>query len=207
MAHRLVGIDEVGRGCWAGPLVAAAVILPLDFNLENGPLDGKLTLRDSKKLSRSQRDKLAKIVEKSAIAIGIGWVWPDAIDKRGLTAAVQQAMTDAMRQVKVPYDEVIIDGNINYLAKSSFCKDGSCKEVRTEVGADDTYPAVSAASIVAKVARDNYMLDMGLKYPGYGFDSHVGYGTARHIEALKQFGITDIHRRSFKPIKELLVES
>lgn len=209
MAHRLVGIDEVGRGCWAGPLVAAAVLL-------DSQIDG---LKDSKKLTKLQRQKLDKIIRERAVSIGIGWVWPGAIDSGGITLAVKNAMTEALLSITEDFDEVIIDGNYNYLANfcsckdssckaknlpNTLCKDSSCKEVRTEVGADGRVPAVSAASIVAKVARDNYMVQLASEYPGYGFDQHVGYGTPAHIEALKRFGVTKIHRRCYKPIQALL---
>ena len=191
-----VGIDEVGRGCWAGPLVAGAVILPPNFHLEDGPLDGGLQLRDSKKLSKSQREKLAKIVHAEAIAVGLGWVWPEAIDSGGITAAVKSAMQQALAAITGDYDEIIVDGNINY-----FVDDPRSRAV---IKADDLFPSVSAASIVAKVARDNYMAEIAEQYPGYGFEQHVGYGTALHIASLNDLGVTDIHRKSYKPIRAIL---
>lgn len=181
-----IGIDEVGRGCWAGPLVAGAVIL-------NESIAG---LKDSKKLSKKQREKLTHDIELQAVAIGIGWVEPKEIDELGLTKAVGLAMERALAQIKVPFDEIIIDGNINY-----FPNDTRAKAV---IKADDSVPSVSAASIVAKVARDKYMTDLAVKYPGYGFDKHVGYGTALHVAGLKLHGISDIHRVSFKPIQLLV---
>jgi ribonuclease HII len=184
-----VGIDEVGRGCWAGPLVAAAVILPAGFEQRHA-------LRDSKKLSKKQRDTFAKIIHYEAVAIGFGWVWPEAIDSGGITAAVKYAMEQAFLELKTDFDEVIIDGHINYLIHHP-------KTVAV-IKADDSTPAVSAASIVAKVARDQYMYEMSLQYPKYGFENHVGYGTASHIAALQEYGVTKIHRRSFKPVAALL---
>jgi len=186
MAHRLVGIDEVGRGCWAGPLVAAAVVL-------KRPISG---LKDSKKLTKKQRQSLAEAIRGEALAIGVGWVWPEAIDNGGISTAVKRAMTEALQMIEIEYDEVIIDGNINYCPEDP--------KARAIIRADDLYPAVSAASIIAKVARDNYMAEAATKYPGYGFEKHVGYGTALHIEQLKLRGVTDIHRLSYKPVKALL---
>lgn len=181
-----VGIDEVGRGCWAGPLVAGAVIL-------NSPING---LKDSKKLSKKQRQKLTAEIQVQAAAIGLGWVQPSEIDEIGLTEAVRLAMQRALDQITLNYEEIIIDGNLNFLNNNSRAK--------AVIKADDTVPAVSAASIVAKVARDNYMSEISVTYPDYGFASHVGYGTAMHLERLKLHGVSNLHRRSFKPIAALI---
>lgn len=189
-----VGLDEVGRGCWAGPLVAAAVAIS---DHEDGPRG----LRDSKKLSRLQRERLDEQIRSQVKAYGVGWVSPSEIDSLGLTKAVQLAMLRAMKELhKIcsAYDELIIDGNYNFFANATGLHTGN---VQTAVRADDTYPAVSAASIVAKVARDNYMREIAQQYPAYGFDKHVGYGTAAHLAALKRHGVTDVHRRSFRPIQ------
>jgi ribonuclease HII len=180
------GVDEVGRGCWAGPLVAAAVAL-------KRPIEG---LKDSKKLSQLQREKLAAIIETEALAIGIGWVWPEAIDNGGITQAVKSAMEEAVSAIAIEWDELVVDGNINYFNDNP--------RARALVRADDLVPAVSAASIIAKVARDNYMADADVHFPGYGFKQNVGYGTASHIAALKTFGVCGIHRLSYKPIRALL---
>ncbi|MEJ0073606.1 MAG: ribonuclease HII [Candidatus Saccharibacteria bacterium] len=188
-----VGIDEVGRGCWAGPLVAGAVILP---DLEVGPIDSLLKLRDSKKLSKKQRSRLDAAIRDQASAIGLGWVTPKEIDDVGLSAAVKLAMERAFAEIAIGYDEIIIDGNINYFAGNP--------KAQAVIRADDRVPSVSAASIVAKVARDKYMSELQGKYAGYGFETHVGYGTAAHIAALKRLGVSDIHRRSYKPIKAFL---
>lgn len=181
----IVGIDEVGRGCWAGPLVAGAVLL-------TAPVEG---LKDSKKLSKLQRERLDAEIRASAI-YGLGWVTPAEIDEIGLTAAVRVAMQRAVAEIDTQYDEIIIDGNLNFLSDNPRSK---CL-----VKADDSIPAVSAASIIAKVARDNYMTEAALKYPGYGFEKHVGYGTALHRTALAELGVHEMHRRSFAPIKVLL---
>lgn len=181
-----VGIDEVGRGCWAGPVVAGAVILASEIK----------GLNDSKLLSKKQRDRLAPIIRANITAIGIGWVEPDVVDEIGINKAVGLAMQRALEMITVEYDEVIIDGNINYFSDNP--------KSRAVIKADATVPAVSAASIVAKVARDNYMAELSLRYPDYGFDKHVGYGTALHIEKLKIHGVSNQHRRSYKPIKAML---
>ena len=179
-----VGIDEVGRGCWAGPLVAGAVILDV-------PIKG---LKDSKLLSKKQRTLLTETILQSAIATGLGWVEPGEIDTIGLTEAVRLAMKRALMQIQHLYDEVIIDGNFNFLNDNP--------KARALVKADTTVPAVSAASIIAKVARDNYMSQ--IDGPDYGFAKHSGYGTALHLEMLRLHGVSDMHRKSFKPVKALL---
>ncbi|HSX36794.1 MAG TPA: ribonuclease HII [Patescibacteria group bacterium] len=180
------GIDEVGRGCWAGPVVAGAVIL-------NNPIAG---LKDSKKLSKKQRDKMAAEIQIQAVAIGLGWVQPFEIDEIGLTAAVGLAMQRALDQIKAEYDEIIIDGNYNF-----FPEDPKAKALAK---ADDLVPAVSAASIVAKVERDKYMSELQGHYANYQFGKHVGYGTALHLELLRKFGVSDVHRKSFKPVAALV---
>jgi ribonuclease HII len=186
----IVGIDEVGRGCWAGPLVAGAVIL-------GRPIRG---LKDSKKLSKKQRESLTVTIEEQALAIGLGWVWPEDIDNWGITTSVKRAMQLALEAIRLPYDEVIIDGNINYLPEVA--------GARALIRADDMVPAASAASILAKVARDKYMAMVAHQdYPAYGFDKHVGYGTAMHIKALREHGVTAIHRKSYKPIRQLMILS
>ena len=188
----LVGIDEVGRGCWAGPLVAGAVILPPDFS----PSDKAVHLRDSKKLSKKQRELAALWIREHAVAVGLGWVEPAEIDRLGLTESVRLAMERAVAEIRVSYDEIIIDGNINYFPDNP--------KALAIIKADDSVPSVSAASIVAKVARDAHMSEISLSYPGYEFEKHVGYGTPAHIAALQSLGVTDIHRLSYKPVRALL---
>lgn len=178
----VVGIDEVGRGCLAGPLVAGAVIL-------KEPIAG---LKDSKLLSKRQREKLAAEIQVEALAFGLGWVQPKEIDELGLTEAVKLAMERALTCVPVTYDEVIIDGNFNFLKNNP--------KAEAIIKADNLIPAVSAASIIAKVARDQYMAEAALKHPNYGFDRHVGYGTKHHLEMLKIHGVCELHRRSFAPV-------
>jgi ribonuclease HII len=179
----VLGIDEVGRGGWAGPLVVGAVIL-------DHPIIG---LTDSKLLSKIKRELLNKIILSQATATGLGWVEPSEIDRLGLTAATKLAIERALAQIEVHYDEILIDGSINFI------KDNP--KSRCEIKADLIYPSVSAASIIAKVARDNYMAKLSETYPDYGFDKHVGYGTALHKSKLLEFGVTKIHRHSYAPIK------
>ncbi len=182
----VAGVDEVGRGCWAGPLVAGAVIL-------DRPISG---LKDSKLLTKRQRGSLESEIRIMATAIGLGWVSPAEIDRLGLTKAVSLAMRRALEQIVMDYDEIIIDGNFNFFPKNP--------KAKAVIKADASVPAVSAASIIAKVARDNYMAGIAAKYPDYGFDMHVGYGTKLHQERLRLHGVSSIHRRSFKPIRALL---
>ncbi len=182
-----VGVDEVGRGCWAGPVVAGAVIL-------NEPIPG---LKDSKKLSKKQRDSLVIEIESRAEAFGLGWVHAEEVDAVGLTQAVRLAMQRAVKAILVPYEEIIIDGNTNYLAESN--------KARALIKADDLIPSVSAASIIAKVARDTWMATEAHKlFPEYEFGTHVGYGTKRHSTLLELHGVSPLHRRSYKPIQALL---
>ena len=178
----VAGIDEVGRGCWAGPLVAGAVVMTKH-------LEG---LRDSKLLSAKQRERLATQIYASGASVGLGWVWPQDIDAWGLTKAIAVAMRRALGQV-TGYDEVIIDGNVNFLP--------DVVDARPLVRADQIVPAASAASIVAKVARDTYMQFISEQYPHYGFDAHVGYGTEMHRRMLALHGPCSLHRYSFRPIK------
>lgn len=183
----ILGVDEVGRGCWAGPVVAGAVIL-------RRRIPG---LADSKKLTRLQREKLDVKIRRQAIGFGLGWASPQEVDEFGLTEAVRLAMQRAVAEVKVTYEQIIVDGNYNYLSN---LPGSSCL-----VKADDSVAAVSAASIIAKVARDNFMRQIAAQeHPAYQFDRHVGYGTPLHAQLLKLNGICDIHRRSFAPVRALL---
>ncbi len=181
-----VGIDEAGRGCWAGPLVAAAVILGQEIP----------GLDDSKKLSKKQREKLYNDVMLQAMAVGVGWVSAKEIDDIGLTAATKKAMEEAINLLGSPHDKIIIDGNFNYLP--------DFKNVKVVPKADSLFPSVSAASIVAKVERDKYMREIAPKYPNYQFERHVGYGTVLHHQLLKLHGVCDLHRLSYKPLQVLL---
>jgi ribonuclease HII len=182
----ILGIDEVGRGPWAGPLVVGAVVLG------GVSIDG---LTDSKRLTKKRREQLDVIIREQAAGYGLGWVHADEIDAIGLSAALREATKRAVMQVTVPYHEIMIDGTINFLAETS---KGSY--VTTMPKADLLVPSVSAASIIAKVARDNYMAEQDAVYEGYKFASHVGYGTAAHRAAIEKLGVTPLHRLSFAPL-------
>ncbi len=189
----ILGIDEVGRGPWAGPLVIGAVVLPDIHTIEG--------LNDSKKLSAKRRLELNGMIREQALGFGLGWIEPAELDEMGMTAALKLATIRAVEQIKTPYHEIIIDGTINFLSdtnKSDF--------VTTLAKADGLIPAVSAASIIAKVARDAYMVDQARMYPEYGFEKHVGYGTAQHSAALQKYGVTPLHRTSFAPIAKLMAQ-
>ncbi len=186
----ILGIDEVGRGPWAGPLVVGAVVLPEAHTLQG--------LTDSKKLSAKKRAALDIQIRDQALAYGLGWVYAEEIDSVGLAAALRLATIRAVEAITVPYHEIIIDGTINFLKETA-----KGQYVTILPKADLLIPAVSAASIIAKVARDTYMAQQDAIYPGYGFGAHVGYGTAQHQKALTEHGVTPLHRRSFAPIKKL----
>ncbi len=187
----ILGIDEVGRGPWAGPLVVGAAVLP-----EGLAIDG---LTDSKKLSAKKRKQLEAEIKAQAVGWGLGWVHADELDALGLSESLRVATIRAVEAVTCSYSEIIIDGTINFLKETT-----KGRYVTTLPKADLLVPAVSAASILAKVARDEYMEQQAEHYPEYGFASHVGYGTAAHQKALNAFGVTPLHRRSFAPIKKLV---
>jgi ribonuclease HII len=152
----ILGIDEVGRGPWAGPLVIGAVVLG------GATIEG---LTDSKKLSKKRRTELDIIIREQAAGYGLGWVTAQEIDEIGLSESLKLATRRAVEQVKAPYHEIIIDGTINFLADTS-----KGQYVTTLAKADLLVPSVSAASIIAKVARDNYMTEQDAIYEGYKFD-------------------------------------
>lgn len=190
----ILGIDEVGRGPWAGPLVIGAVVL-------GNPEDAKWTeLTDSKKLTAKKREKLNTEILEGAVATSFGWVEAKEIDELGLAEALKLAARRAVEKIpQDAYDEIIIDGTQNFLK-------GTKLENKVTVlkKADLLIKEVSAASIIAKVARDNYMIKLVEKYPEYGFEKHVGYGTAAHKIALEKHGHCPEHRKSFRPIAKLL---
>jgi ribonuclease HII len=183
----IVGIDEVGRGAWAGPLVVGAVMLG------GVEIDG---LTDSKKLTAKRRGELAREIKDKALFIGLGWVSAKVVDEIGLSKSLKLAAERALGEINVSYDQIIIDGTFNFLDNP---------KVVTMKQADLLVPSVSAASIIAKVARDYYMTTKAHElFSSYGFDKHVGYGTAAHRSALTKHGVSSIHRMSFRPIQQLL---
>ena len=195
----ILGIDEVGRGPYAGPLVIGACILGDWQNSENTEWIEKLT--DSKKLSAKRRDELYVLIKEKALATATGWVSSAEIDEVGLSEALRLATRRAVEQIqktKVPFSEIIIDGTMNFLAGTKLEK-----YVSTLKKGDFLVKEISAASILAKVERDKYMVELDAVYPEYGFGKHVGYGTAAHQKAMEEFGLTPEHRRSFRPVREI----
>ncbi len=184
----VVGVDEAGRGPWAGPLTAACVLTSEECEIEG--------VLDSKVLSGLRRRELQKTIKQNAIAIGIGWASAREIDAMGLQQATIMAMERAYRQLPAVKARVVVDGNINYLNKF----EGSESLVR----ADASVESVSAASIIAKCHRDSFMERMDVLFPEYGFASHKGYGTKEHSVALEIYGPCMLHRRSFSPIAKQL---
>lgn len=184
---RIAGVDEVGRGCLAGPVVAAALILD-----PNRPIKG---LRDSKKLSAKKRDELAEEIKEKALAWSVAAMGPEVIDKINILQATLEAMKAAVEKLPVEPDFVQVDGN--KLPKWKWLSEAVVK-------GDDKVEWISAASIIAKTTRDAYMCKIAELYPQYGFEHHVGYGTAEHIKALKAYGPTPIHRKTFAPVREVI---
>ncbi|MBR4724881.1 MAG: ribonuclease HII [Lachnospiraceae bacterium] len=176
----IAGIDEVGRGPFAGPVYAAAVILPRDEEI--------LYLNDSKKLSEKKREELYDVIMEKAVAVGIGTRDNNRIDEINILQATFEAMRDAVANLKIKPDLLLNDAVIIPMIDIEQVKiiKGDAKSV-----------SIAAASIVAKVTRDRYMVELDKVYPGYGFAKNKGYGTAEHIKALKEMGPTPVHRRSF----------
>ena len=186
----MIGIDEVGRGAWAGPLLVVAARVKDHAELPPG-------LTDSKLLTRTQKDQFHQQL-LIVCDFGEGWVTVQEIDEIGLGAALKLGALRAVGQLEdVENEEIMIDGNVDLLG-DDFPKSYS------KVQADLTEPIVSAASVYAKVVRDKHMTTLHFTNPQYGFRDHVGYGTRQHISALKQHGVSEHHRKSFKPIMELL---
>lgn len=179
----IIGVDEVGRGSWAGPVCVAAVAWP-----DAAPKKG---LADSKVLTRDQRQKMAVHIRRHAYAIGVGWVGANQIDKIGLTAALRIAARAAVAQVG-EIAPIVMDGREKFLGDI---------EAQYIVKADGKIPAVMAASIIAKVARDTYMCAMDNTFEGYAFTAHVGYGTKAHRKAIAERGPTAIHRLRWSPLQ------
>lgn len=182
-----VGVDEVGRGCLAGPVVAAAVVWPIE---KAGILDHKI--RDSKKVPAVQRKILAAYIKDNALDWSVSFVDNCVIDDVNILNATYMAMHSALDGMAVPFDHILVDGN-----RFKVYKDIPHTCV---VKGDATYISIAAASILAKEARDKYMVGLAKeeKYKGYGWEKNVGYGTPDHLEAMKALGLSDMHRVSFK---------
>ena len=177
----IAGIDEAGRGPLAGPVVVASVIMPKDSMIEG--------VKDSKKVSEKKREKLYDLILEEAISYGIGIIYQDEIDEINILQATKKGLTNAIEQMKIKPDLILVDAlnGINTLGipyQSIIKGDAKCY-------------SISAASIIAKVTRDRIMREWDAVYPEYGFSSHKGYGTAKHIAALKEYGPCPLHRRSF----------
>ena len=185
-ASFIAGVDEVGRGPVAGPVVAAAVILPK--NIEDLGFD------DSKKLSASKREEIYRLIQEKAIAIGIGIVDADIIDQVNIYQASRLAMQQAVSELKIQPDYLLIDAmKIDVNTPQIGIIKGDAKSI-----------SIAAASIVAKQVRDQMMQEFDELYPGYDFSNNAGYGTPKHLEGLKTKGICPIHRKTFAPIKDYL---
>lgn len=182
----IAGVDEVGRGPLFGPVVAAAVILKKDYNLKG--------LTDSKKLTEKKRNEFYEIIKKDAVAIGIGIIDEKKIDEVNIYEATKLAMKEAINNLKVKPEHILIDAMPLELdiPTTSIIKGDSKSE------------SIAAASVIAKVTRDSMMYEMDKKYPLYGFGSHKGYPTKKHIEAINQYGLIDGYRLTYGPVKDVL---
>lgn len=191
----IAGVDEVGRGPLAGPVVCASVIMPLS---KEDLIEG---VDDSKKLSEKKRERLAEEIKKKAIAYNICAIEPDMIDKINILEAVKLCMARAVSGLNVCAKAVLVDGNDIHIDFSDMPKDTDIEYV---VKGDANSYTIGCASILAKVYRDNLMVEYAKTYPEYGFEKHKGYGTKVHIDTIKEIGPCPIHRRSF--IKNFWVE-
>ena len=181
------GCDEAGRGCLAGSVYAAAVILPEGYQNE--------LLNDSKQLSEKKRYQLREIIERDAVAWAVGIVTPEEIDKINILNASILAMHRALDQLKVRPEAIIVDGNRFKPYKDP--SDGKALPSTTIVKGDGKYLAIAAASILAKTYRDDYMNELAKEYPQYDWLSNKGYPTKKHRDAIRQYGITPYHRKSY----------
>jgi ribonuclease HII len=195
----IAGVDEAGRGSLAGPVVAAAVILPLGdvspFHLDPDEcLECFAGVRDSKQLTAKERERLFEIVMQQARAVGVGIGSVEMIDERNILQATKYAMRDAIARLSIPPQTLLLDAihlpDIELLQRSIIKGDALCL-------------SIAAASIIAKVTRDRIMVQMHELFPAYGFAQHKGYGTEEHLAALREHGATPHHRRSFAPVREL----
>lgn len=176
-----IGLDEVGRGCLAGPVVTAAVILPKDFNY---PI-----VKDSKKLTEKKRKEAFELIKKHAISYSISFTSPKVVDDINILQATMESMHNSLNSINVEFQHILVDGNYfkPYREIPHTCV----------IKGDNTYYSIAAASILAKVSRDEYMVELHNEFPEYGWDSNKGYGSVKHIEAIKNIGINEHHRTSF----------
>jgi ribonuclease HII len=188
-AGRFAGVDEAGRGPLAGPVVAAAVILDPDRTIEG--------LADSKKLAPARRERLAEIIRRDAAAWCVAQSSVEEIDRENILRASLLAMSRAVTGLALRPSAILVDGN--HLPQAEM-------QAYAVVRGDDRVAAISAASILAKVERDRLMRALDREYPQYGFARHKGYPTSAHLDALRQFGVSEIHRRSFAPVRRCLTD-
>jgi len=189
--RNVFGIDEVGRGPLAGPIVAGCVVI----NSQKQVISG---VRDSKMVSKIKREGLSKSIMKSCTDFGVGVVEVKELDTIGVSKAVKLAMIRAIESVRsLEPDYLIVDGK-NVLPIDKYLMDRITR-------GDMLHYSIAAASIIAKVYRDNLMVEYSKIFPEFGFEKHSGYGTKFHLDAIKRYGVCDIHRKSFRPIKELLI--
>jgi ribonuclease HII len=197
----IAGIDEVGRGPLAGPVVAAAVILPRGY--------AHPEIRDSKLLSAKQRERLVPVIKENATCWGVGVVEVEEIDRLNILQASLLAMVKALAALKSRADCVLIDGNqtipLTLFRIGKFLTGRSLYQ-KTIIKGDQSCLSIAAASIVAKVARDEMMMDLDKRYPGYGFAAHKGYSCVAHFDALKRLGACPVHRQSFKPVRDVTTD-
>ncbi|WP_367307409.1 ribonuclease HII [Alicyclobacillus acidocaldarius] len=190
---RTAGVDEVGRGCIAGPVVAASVVLPLERETYEELKD----VMDSKQLKPDVRAQLADRIRAKALAVGIGMASPEEIDRMNILQATQLAMKRSLDALNVPVDLALVDGNRGFRHRVP---------VLPVVDGDARSLLVAAASVIAKVFRDRLMAKLDEGFPGYGFSEHVGYGTRAHLEALRRLGPSVVHRLSFAPVRACVGE-
>ncbi|MDQ6985016.1 MAG: ribonuclease HII [Candidatus Dojkabacteria bacterium] len=186
---RIIGIDEVGRGCWAGPVTVTAFI----YSSDSGHVDN---VTDSKKISLKKREEVYEKLSLNNYQTLYGDI--DLIDSVGIGKSVIKLIEDLCKLLNTPDTLFLIDGR--------FSEDFGKNTIQVIKG-DLKYYSIAAASIIAKVERDRLMNELSLKFPGYGLEAHKGYGTKKHIDALKSLGVTEIHRKSYKPIKNFLNEA
>ncbi len=187
----VAGLDEAGRGAWAGPVAAAAVAFPAGFDPRQAGLEA---VRDSKRLSPVQREALYFPILCSALSFGIGFAAPAEIDRLGIAPATRLAMIRAISRMTPPPNFLILD----YIRLPE-----SPLPQKSLVKGDVLVFSISAASIVAKVARDRLLIRMAVRYPGYGFERHKGYGTGFHRDSIARIGISHAHRHVFRPMSEM----
>ena len=185
----IAGIDEVGRGTLAGPVVAGVIIIDINDNVEQTLI--KLGVNDSKALTAKKRTDLYKQLIDISIDYSTGWASPKEIDKIGINPAIELSIIRAIKNLKIEPDHLLIDA----------LKLDNLKYKQTSIIKGDTKSLlIASASIVAKVERDKYMIKIDAKYPGYGFKDHKGYGTKLHFKKIKDLGVSDIHRITFKGV-------